>query len=202
MNEFVAVLVDQSNWSRNALSSVVLPTGCQPREINLRIDELDKQAEVIANLQGPVINLLSPETFSLYRSKLYQILGLNNKAYPYENRRIQMQGARIARWSYVAEGVRFSSNVGVGLATYIGPNTVIGPNSKIGNFCWIDEGVTIGAGVEIKSHVTIHSRVIVGSGALITKFNEIRNDVSQNRLLTEHSIELNFYGGTAYIHGI
>jgi UDP-3-O-[3-hydroxymyristoyl] glucosamine N-acyltransferase len=201
MNESVAVLVDQSNWSRNALSSVVLPMGCELREISLRIDQLDMQAEVIANLEGSVINLLSPETFSLYRSKLYQMLGANSKVSPFENS-THMAGSRIARWSYLTPSVRLSSKVDIGLTTYIGPNTVIGPNSKIGNFCWIDEGVTIGAGVEIKSHVTIHPGVHIGSRATITKFNEIRKNVPSNIAITEHSIELDFYGGTAYIHGI
>jgi len=201
MNKLVNILVDKSRLSQNALLGVSLPADVQSSIVELEIDRLDNQFNLIANLNGLVLNLVSPETFSLYRGKLYQILSSNKNILPFDNYS-SGQDVRVARWSFIGENSNISSSAKVGLSTYIGPNVVIGANSKIGNFCWLGEGVVIAPGAVIGNNVTIHDGVRIGTGSQIEKFNEIRQDLLANTNLTIKSIQTDFYGSTAYIHNV
>lgn len=199
MTKFVNILVDKSRLSQNALLGVVLPAGFESAIVELPLDKLDDAASLISDLKGEVLNLLSPETFSLYRGKLYQMLSTNHDVMPFNSSLIG-QDLHVARWSFIGENASISSSAKVGLSTYMGPNVVIGANSKIGNFCWLGEGVVIAPGAVIGNNVTIHDGTRIGTGSRIEKFNEIRRDVSPNKNFTVKSIETDFYDSTAYIH--
>jgi predicted acyltransferase (DUF342 family) len=195
----INILTDKSRLSQNASLGVALPSGIESCVIELPLDRLDDASSLISNLKGEVLNLLSPETFSLYRAKLYQMLSANKNVIPFDGF-LSGQEVAIARWSFIGENAKISADAKVGLSTYIGPNVVIGANSKIGNFCWLGEGVVIAPGAVIGNNVTIHDGVRISTASRVDKFNEIRRDVVANKNLSIKSIETDFYGSTAYIH--
>jgi hypothetical protein len=196
MNDSVSILVDKSALSQNALLGINLDTLKSPNIVELSLDRLDDQLTILSGLQGQVINLLSPETFSLYRGKLYQLLAGNANITPMPSRN------ELPRWTFISENVNLSTSSKIGLSTYIGPNTSISANVKIGNFCWLGEGVVIGSGTVIANNVTIHDGVHVGPGVKINKFNEIRKNVEANKDLIAGSIETDFFDSVAYFNGI
>ncbi len=196
MNDLVNILVDKSDLSQNALLGINLDTLNSPNIIEVALDKLDEQLAVLAGLRGQVINLLSPETFSMYRGKLYQILAGNTYITPMSS------PYNVPRWTFVSDNVNFSISSKVGLSTYIGPNVIIGANVKIGNFCWIGEGVVIGSGAVIANNVTIHDGVHIGPGVKINKFNEIRKNIEANKNLAAGRIETDFFESVAQFNGI
>lgn len=202
MKKIVNVLIDDSSESQNALMGLCLSDDLELISTTLNINDLDQNAEILAGLQGGVINLLSPQTFSLYRGKLYQMLSLNKNIEPFTNQNISNPSS-VARWSFIGDGARVSANAKVGLMTYIGPNAVIAPNAKIGNFCWIGEGSVVGSAAVIGNNVSIGDGVIIGPSTKIGKFNEIRSHIASNEEYGSGLIELpDFYNAAARFNGL
>jgi bifunctional N-acetylglucosamine-1-phosphate-uridyltransferase/glucosamine-1-phosphate-acetyltransferase GlmU-like protein len=201
MKKIINVLVDESNLSQNALVGISLENEFDINVITLNLYDLDSNHDLLQDLDGLLLVLLSPMTFSLYRGKLYQELVSNKKIESFELLRDTMHG-RIAKWSYCGENTKTSFSSKVGLMTYVGVNSIISSNSSVGNFCWIGNNVTISPGVVIGNNVTIHDGVVIGSSAKIGKFNEVRNSIEPNSNLSSKAIETDFYGSTAYIHGL
>jgi tetrahydrodipicolinate N-succinyltransferase len=202
MKKTINVLVDDSSESQNALMGLCLSDDLELIPIKLNINDLDLNAEVLAALQGEVINLLSPQTFSLYRGKLYQLLSINKNIEPFTNQNIS-NASSLARWSFIGDGARVSVSAKVGLMTYIGPNAVIAPNAKIGNFCWIGEGSVIGSAVVIGNNVTIGDGLIIGPSTKVGKFNEIKSNIASNEEYSPGLIELpDFYNVAARFNGL
>lgn len=199
MDKVINILVDDSTLSQNALIGIGLAQFESLNILELSHNKLDDQVSILAGLKGSVINLLSPETFSLYRGKLYQLLASNKNISPFAFS--GSASGSIARWSFLGENVTISESAKVGLSTYVGPNSVIGANASVGSFCWIGEGVVIAPGAIIGNNVTIHDGVHVGTGAKISKFNEIRHNISPNENLVSKRIETDFFDAVAYIHG-
>jgi UDP-3-O-[3-hydroxymyristoyl] glucosamine N-acyltransferase len=195
-------LVDDSSESQNALMGMCLSDDLDLIPAKLNINDLDLNADVLAALQGEVINLLSPQTFSLYRGKLYQLLSINKNIEPFINENIS-NALSVARWSFIGDGARVSVSAKVGLMTYIGPNAVIAPNAKIGNFCWIGEGSVIGSAAVIGNNVTIGDGLIIGPSTKVGKFNEIRSNIASNEECVPGLIELpDFYNTAARFNGL
>jgi hypothetical protein len=202
MKKIVNVLVDDSAHSQNALMGLCLSADLELIPIKLNINDLDLNATALSALRGEVINLLSPQTFSLYRGKLYQLLSINKDIEPFTNQNIS-NASSVARWSFIGDGARVSVSAKVGLMTYIGPNAVIAPNAKIGNFCWIGEGSVVGSAAVIGNNVSIGDGVIIGPSTKIGKFNEIRSNIASNEEYGPGFIELpDFYNATARLNGI
>ena len=199
MSNIVNVLVDKTILSKNALLGLSLPQGYLPNIVELSYENLEGDVHILAELKGQVINLISPETFSLYRGKLYQLLATNKNISPFEP--LANSVGSVARWTFLGENITLSNSSKVGLSSYIGPNVVIGANSNIGNFCWIGEGVVIAPGVTLGNNVTVHDGVHIGTGAKITKFNEIRRNIAPNEILIDKRIETDFFNSTAYLFG-
>lgn len=200
MTPIVNILCDDSACSKNALAGFIGVGDAPTKAHEICIFELDGEIDLIQSLQGIALVLLSPETFSLYRGKLYQMLALNKNIEPYNN--FSKSGLKVPRWSYIGEFSRVAANVKVGLMTYIGCNSTISPGANIGSFVWIGNNVTIGPGAMIGNNVTLHDGVTVGAGASIEKFNEIRRNVAPNVRYKSGAIETDFFGATAHIHGI
>ncbi len=202
MKKIVNVLVDDSSESQNALMGLCLSDDFELIPTKLNINDLDLNAEVLAALEGGVINLLSPQTFSLYRGKLYQLLSLNKNIEPFTNQNIS-NASSVARWSFIGDGAIVSVSAKVGLMTYIGPNAVIAPNAKIGNFCWIGEGSVVGSAAVIGNNVTIGDGVIIGPSTRVGKFNEIKSNIASNEECGPGLIELpDFYNAAARFNGL
>jgi hypothetical protein len=201
MKKIINVLVDTGNLSQNALVELSLETEFDINVLTLDLFDLDSNHELLQDLEGLLLVLLSPMTFSLYRGKLYQELVSNKKIQAFEFLRDSMHG-RIAKWAYCGENTKTSLSSKIGLMTYVGSNSIIGSNSSIGNFCWIGNNVTIASGVVIGNNVTIHDGVVIGSSAKLGKFNEIRNSIQPSTNLSSKVIETDFYGTTAHIHGL
>ena len=202
MKKIVNVLVDDSSDSQNALMGLCLAADLELIPTKLNINDLDQNAEVLAALRGELINLLSPQTFSLYRGKLYQLLSVNKNIEPFINQNIS-NASWVARWSLIGDGARVSASAKVGLMTYIGPNVVIAPNAKIGNFCWIGEGSAIGSATVIGNNVTIGDGVVIGPSTNVGKFNEIRSNIASNEEYSPGLIELSdFYHAVARLNGL
>lgn len=200
MNNIVNVLVDKSALSKNALLSLALPSSYSLNVIELSQENLEKDLHTLAQLNGELINLISPETFSLYRGKLYQLLAVNSNISPFNA--LGNGAGSVARWSFLGENVTLSKTSKIGLSTYVGPNVVVGANASIGSFCWIGEGVIIAPGVVIGNNVTIHDGVHVGTAAVLSKFNEIRRNIAANENLIGKRIDTDFFDCTAYLFGI
>lgn len=202
MKKIVNVLVDDSSESQNALMGLCLSDDLELIPTRLNINDLDLNSEVLAALEGVVINLLSPQTFSLYRGKLYQLLSLNKNIGPFTNQNT-CNALSVARWSFIGDGARVSVSAKIGLMTYIGPNAVIAPNAKIGNFCWIGEGSVVGSAAVIGNNVTIGDGVIIGPSTRIGKFNEIRANIASNEECGPGLVELpDFYNVAARFNGL
>ena len=199
MNNIVNVLVDQSTLSKNALLGLSLPSSYSSNIVELSQENLEKDLHILAELKGEIINLISPETFSLYRGKLYQLLTANSNISPFNS--IEDSAVSVARWSFLGENVTLSKTSKIGLSTYVGPNVVVGAHASIGSFCWIGEGVVIAPGVTIGNNVTIHDGVHVGTAAVVSKFNEIRHNIAANEKLIDKRIDTDFFGSTAYLFG-
>jgi hypothetical protein len=201
MREPVYILVDDSPWSQNAQRGLVLPAEYEAQPVCLDHHQLEANANQVATLRGYAINLLSPQTFSLYRGKLYQLLSHNRELKPFLNPPRNYE-VKLHRWAWVSEAVEMGAGSSLGLSSFVGTHARIGPHTTIGNFSWIGEGAVIGAGVEIGNHVTIHAGVQIGSGSQIGRFNEIRRHKPCNTLLNGKTVELDFYGATAHFYGV
>jgi tetrahydrodipicolinate N-succinyltransferase len=202
MKKIINVLIDDSSESQNALMGLSLASDLDFIPTKLNINDLEQNMEVLAALHGQVINLLSPQTFSLYRGKLYQLLSINKNIESFTNQNIS-NASSVARWSFIGDGARVSVSAKVGLMTYIGPNAVVAPNAKIGNFCWIGEGSVIGSAAVIGNNVSIGDGVIIGPSTKIGKFNEIRSNIASNEEYGPGLIELpDFYNATARLNGV
>lgn len=201
MSEIVTILVDEGDASKNAQLALQISSGHVENKIILTLEKLDEYADLIGDLKGPVLVLNSPDTFSTYRGKLYQMLSQNKNIYPSEVMSISA-GIKIPRWSYISEYSKVASSAKLGLMTYVGCNTTISPNASIGSFVWIGNNVNIGPGVIIGNNVTLHDGLVIGAGAVIDKFNELRHSVRANSHISDKRIETEFFGSTAYLHGV
>jgi hypothetical protein len=200
MKSIINILVDGSTWSKNALAGFSVDSDQQVIVHELNALDLDGNSGKISELVGAVIVFLGPETFSLYRGKLYQMLSQNKNIHPFEDINSSAE-IKIPRWSYVGEYSKVANSTKIGLMTYVGCNSTIAPNSTIGSFVWIGNNVSIGPGVTIGNNVTLHDGMTVGAGAVIDKFNELRNPVLPNANYSKKRVETDFFGGTAYMHG-
>jgi UDP-3-O-[3-hydroxymyristoyl] glucosamine N-acyltransferase len=201
MKKIVNIIYDTNTPSINAKNSLFLGDEFEVNAIEINIADIDAKAKLISELDGALIVLTSPETFSLYRSKIYQMISLNNKLTSF-SMFDSIDKINIPKWTFINQNVRLSGGVKIGLMTYIGSNTTIAANTAIGNFCWIGDNVTIGSNVSIGNHVTIHDNTLIGSSTKIEKFNEIRHSVKANTDYSDKRIETDFFDAVAYYHNV
>ena len=201
MKKLVNIIHDSTLLSINAKNSLFLDDDFDVKTIEINISEIDAHAHLISNLEGALIVLISPETFSLYRSKIYQMISLNTKLTSFSMFE-SAQKINIPKWTFINQNVKIAGGVKIGLMTYIGINTTIAANAIIGNFCWIGDNVSIGSAASIGNNVTIHDNLIVGSSSRIEKFNEIRYSIPANSSYIDKRIETDFFDAIAFYHNV
>ena len=69
--------------------------------------------------------------------------------------------------SFIAETVKYGSDLYLGSFSYLGENVVLGDNVKIYPNCFIDKNVKIGNNVTIFAGAKIHSETVIGNNCVI-----------------------------------